>query len=512
MDENFFQEDARVSADELPGMAPVGPDSVWAIAGRHYDRSGFHRFFWGDHNRKAWTTPVKVPVLRLQELYGGLTIEKKGGGFQTTSFTLQDSLGRLYALRSLDKNPVSVVPPFWRRTFVANVLRDQTSASNPYAALVVPVLAAATGVYHSNPRIFYVDKQDTSFGPYAPEVQGKLFLLQEKFESTADLSPAHGTTVDFEDSDKAFQQRYARNNYRFNQKAFARARLLDVLLGDWDRHKRQWEWAVEKNGSEFTFTPIPKDRDQVFMKMDDGLVPAIATSKFLVRKFHSFDEEINDVKAYLINAQFMDERLLNELSLQDWLQIAGDMQRQLTDAVIMQAIRRLPPPIYRQYGAQTIRNLKSRRDQLPKVAKEIYLLLAEHVAIAGTDEDEFFALNRLSDAQTEVTVYRGKSASPHTSPLYHRVFNRDETERITLYGLPGDDTFTVRGNVRQGILLEIYGGRGEDTIADSSSVGGLRKMTRIYDTKRGNNLSFGTEARDMTSRDVREFAYDREGN
>ncbi len=510
--EDFFQDDAMVSASEMENASTTGPDSVWAIAGRHYDRSAFHRFFWGDHNRKAWTTPVKVPVFRLNSLYGGLKVVKKGGGFQTTSFTLQDSLGRLYALRSLDKNPVSVVPPFWRKTFVANVLRDQTSASNPYGALVVPVLAEAAGVYHASPRLFYIPKNDTSFGVFAPEVQGKLFLLQEKFESRADLTPAFSNISDFADSDKALRHRYTQNNYRFNQQAFARARLLDVFLGDWDRHKGQWEWAEQKNGADHVYYPIPKDRDQVFMKMDDGLIPAIATSKYVVRKFHTFNGKLDDVQAYMINGKFVDARLLNELSLSEWSGIAKKLQADLTDEVIERAVHRLPAPIYKQMGEQIIQNLKSRRASLSKAAEEMYRIMAKEVTIAGTDAEERFVVDRLSDAQTTVTVFRIEAKNGLPTPYYHRIFNRAETKKITLYGLAGDDTFVVKGKAKRGIMVNIFGGLGEDTIADSSAVTGWKSMTRIYDTARGNKLYFGTEAKDMTTRDVRVHAYDREGN
>lgn len=511
-DEDFFQEYALATEDELEGKAPAGPDSVWVVAGRHYDRSAFHRFFWGDHNRALWTTPVKLPVLKLDSIMGGLEVVEKGGGFQTTSFELQDSAGRLYALRSVDKDPVEVVSPFWRKTFVGNVLRDQTSAANPYGAVIVPVLAEAVGVHHTNPQLYYVPRTDTGFGAYAPDVRGKVFMLEEKYKKPADITSDFDKAVDFIGSDKALRLRFESNTHHFAQKEFARARLLDLLVGDWDRHKGQWEWAVRKEGLDTYFVPIPKDRDQVFLEMGGGLIPSIATSKFLVRKLHSFDDDFSDVKAYMINAAFLDERLLNKLTLREWQQIAGDMQAQLTDEVIERAVRQLPKPIYSLTGESIAYNLKSRRDLLSKAAAEMYKILAEEVTVAGSDDAEHFLVKRLDDNRTEVTVRRPASAQIPAKQLYHRVFYRTETERITLYGLAADDFFVVKGIVDDAIPLHIYGGLGEDIIADSSSVSGLKKMTRIYDTERGNEIFFGTEAQDRTTRDVRVHAYDREGN
>jgi hypothetical protein len=511
-DNDFFQKDALATADELNEIKEVGKDSVWIIPGRHYDRSAFHRFVWGDHNRDIWTIPVKLPVFNLHTTKGGLMVVKKGGGFQTTSFELVDSTGRVYALRSIDKDPIHVVSKFWQPTFVSNVLRDQTSAGNPYGALVVPLLAEAIGVPHSSPSLYYISASDTSFKEFAPLVQGKVFLLEDKFEDKADITPQFNGISDFEDSDDALRKRFSNNTYHFDQRAFARARLLDMLLGDWDRHKGQWDWAVRKQGNDTYFLPIPKDRDQVFFKMHNGLIPTIATSKIMARKFHSFDHDFSDVKAYMINAHFIDKRLLNELTREDWLQIAKEMQRLLTDEVIAKAVKQLPQPVYAKIGEKITYNLKSRRNLLLKAADKAYSTLAKEVTITGSDKEEHFLIKRLDDNRTEVIVINPASNKAPAKKIYQRVFNRNDTEQIILHGLADEDKFTVTGNVNQAIRIKIYGGLGADKIVDRSSVKGWKKYTEIYDTERGNEIEFGTEAKDKTTRDVRVHAFDREGN
>ncbi|WP_299759708.1 hypothetical protein [uncultured Pontibacter sp.] len=512
-DEDFFQHDALATEAELDGKAAAGPDSAWVIAGRHYDRSGFHRFFWGDHNRKLWVAPVHLPVLQLDSLYGGLTVVKKGGGYQTTSFELKDEAGRLYALRSIDKDPRHVVSKFWQGTFVTNILRDQTTASNPFGALVVPVLAEAVGIYHTNPKLYYVAANDATFGEYSPDVQGKVFMLEEKYETPADITPAFASDViNFEESEDALRKRFSRNTNHFNQKAFARARLLDLLLGDWDRHKGQWDWAVTTQGTDTIYQPIPKDRDQVFLKMKDGFIPFIATSKLLARKFHTFDHDFSDVKAYMINAEFLDKRLLHELSLEDWQGIATQMQQQLSDKVIEQAVQQLPTPIYSLIGQEMTGNLKSRRNLLPEAAAKMYNILAKRVTVPGSDAEEVFSVARVDDEQVQVIVTRPASGALPAKTIYQRTFKRGETEEIILHGLAGDDTFILTGNVQESILVKIYGGLGEDEITDKSSVSGWKKYTQVYDTERGNEIIFGKETKDMTTDDVRVHAYDREGN
>lgn len=510
-DDDFFQHDALSS--EMQNMeAAASQDSAWVTVGRHYDRNVFHRFFWGGHHRALWAVPVKLPVFKLNEVKGGLKVVDIGGGYQTTSFELQDSTGRRYALRSLDKDPVHVVSKFWQKTFVANILRDQTSAANPFGALVVPLLAEAVGVYHSNPQLYYISTSDNSFGRYAPAVQGKVFMLEEKYESTSDITSSFKGVSDFEDSEDVLQLRFKTNTHHVNQRAFARARLLDLLIGDWDRHKGQWEWAITKIGADTYYEPIPKDRDQVFLKMNDGLIPYIATNKLLARKFHSFDSDFSDVKAYMINAEFVDARFLNEVSHEHWQQIARRMQQQLTDQVIEEAVRQLPQPVYTLIGEKIEFNLKSRRDKLPEAASKMYKILAKQVIIPGSDEVEHFRVHRLDDARVEVTVMRPATSTLPAKQLFYRVFNRHETQLIILRGLAGKDKFIITGNVQESIPMKVYGGLGEDKVIDSSVVKGWKKYTLVYDTSRGNEIIFGPETKDMTTDDVRVHAFDREGN
>jgi len=48
--------------------------------------------------------------------------------------------------------------------------------------------------------------------------------------------------------------------------------MLDLLIGDWDRHEDQWRWKVEKTKKKNIYSPIPRDRDQVFY-ISTGLFP-----------------------------------------------------------------------------------------------------------------------------------------------------------------------------------------------------------------------------------------------
>ena len=74
------------------------PEQEIVVAGG-YQASNFIRIFAGDHWRNLWITPLKVPVLNLENYAGGLIPTEKGGGMQTLSLKFIGADGRKYKLR-----------------------------------------------------------------------------------------------------------------------------------------------------------------------------------------------------------------------------------------------------------------------------------------------------------------------------------------------------------------------------------------------------------------------------
>ncbi|WP_018477199.1 hypothetical protein [Pontibacter roseus] len=509
---NFFTPTPITDAEQYERLKQTNPsdvDSVTIQAGRHYKRSGLHTFFWGKHYRDVWAAPVKVEVFDMTRTRGGLSIEKLGGGMQTTSLTLADKDGFTYALRSLDKDPLAVLPPLWRKSFVTNVLRDQTSAINPYAALVLPPMAEAAGIPHSTPQLVYVLPSDTTFGEHQDKFQDGVYLIEEKYNDEKSIpDQLTGEAKDIASSKKMLKNRFGDDDHFINQKAFAKARLFDILINDWDRHEGQWEWAVAEEGGNTIYSPIPKDRDNAFFQFDDGIIPWLFSRKWAIRKFESFDKEYKDVYALMINSQFIDARAMTELNSEDFQELARELQAALTDEVIERSVRQFPDSVHRLVGPSTVQKLKNRRDLLPEAAREFYLNLAKDALVIGTDKEDKFEVKRLNGEETSVTVYR----LDDDKQVYHRVFKRSETKQITLHGLAEDDEFEVSGEVDRGIKVVIVGGRGEDKIEDTSRVRkGWSRHTIVYDTSRGNEIEFGPETKDKTTHKVKVHAFDREG-
>ncbi|WP_246000377.1 hypothetical protein [Pontibacter diazotrophicus] len=461
-------------------QAPTTIDSVTVQAGSHYARGFLYKVLWGARHRKSWIIPVTVPVLRVDTVKGGLEIEKIGGGMQTINVTMVGSDKMTYSLRTVDKRPEIDLPFPLRKTFISDLVLDQTSALHPYADLVVAPLAIAAKIPQASPMLVYVKPNEEKLGEHKELLSDKLYMLEEKYNDKRALVGDLQEAYDIVGTKKMLKHRYGHNNYAIDQLAFAKARLLDLLIGDRDRHEGQWEWAVYEESGDHVYRPIPKDRDNAFYLFGNGLFSWVVSRRWAFRKYHSFSGKYKDVKALMIKSEDLDARALPQVTAQQFDSLARDMQRSLTDEIIEQAVQRLPDAVYRLEGESLAGKIKSRRNNLDKAAREFYEVLAKEVLVIGTDESERFEVVRLNDEETEVTVRRKADGNL----TYHRVFYRGETKEIELHGLGGSDEFDLQGQVRKGIKVIIVDEESEDNIRDISRVSGWKNKV-VYNSKPG---------------------------
>ena len=465
---HYFQPDARIGPGSTAAL-PATADSVLATAGRQYNaHSGVYYWFWGRHYRRVWAAPARVPVLRLPTAApGGLVPGKSGGGYQSISMTLNGTNGREYALRAIDKEPSKTLPKVLRHSFVLNVVRDATSAAIPYGAFTVPPLAQAAGVPHTRPRLVYVRADETGLESMSGRFQGKLALLEEKYTALASRTPDLAGATAFLGSEAMLKQVYADPTHGIDQPAFLRARLLDVWLGDWDRHERQWQWAAfEEPGGRVRYQGIPKDRDQVYFRFDDGLIPWLAARPFIAPQFHTFRADYGYLPGLVHQARFIDQRALSQMTRADFQRLAADLQRRLPDTLIERALRRLPPAVFALEGPRLGAALRARRQTLPRAAAAFYLLLARRPVVGGTAQPERFVVHRYTDSTTVNVFSTGlKQPGAGDSLRFRRTYFTCETHSISLYGLGGNDVFELEttGPGRP-MALVIYGGPGHDRL------------------------------------------------
>ncbi|RYZ25119.1 MAG: hypothetical protein EOO10_19115, partial [Chitinophagaceae bacterium] len=308
-----------------------------------------------------------------------------------------------------------------------------------------------------------------------------------------------------EDTEDMMEALLKSSKYQIAQKEFARARLLDMIVGDFDRHADQWKWGMKKEGDQVIFSPIPTDRDQALSTHNGfllNLVIRMAQLKFLQR----FDDDIPNVKALVTINRVLDRLATNQMTLAQWQAEATALEAALRDNVIDAAVANLPPEIEAFRGKEIASKLKSRRTHLQEYATKWYGVLAEHSEVVGTQGNEYFEINHLGSQGSEVKIFdidkKGQKAS---SPFYSRTFKPGETDEIRLYGLSGNDVYKVTGDLDRSIKMRIIGGIDKDSVIDESPKAGHNRF-HIYDNE--GNYYAGENAKQHISPDTSINRYD----
>ncbi len=171
-----------------------GPENTTTLpAGAQYERSGFYQKLWGKHYRKEWTTPVQVPHLYLDTAMGGLVPYQTGGATQTKTLRLRGPGNKEYVLRSVDKSYGTALPEIYKNTFIENLVNDQVSSMHPYAAVTIPSMAKAAGIYHTEPIIRFVPRQP-ALGEFNDAYGDKLYLLEQRPDENWEDAPNLGNS------------------------------------------------------------------------------------------------------------------------------------------------------------------------------------------------------------------------------------------------------------------------------------------------------------------------------
>ena len=317
------------------------------------------KIFFGSNYRKEWATVVRVPVFDIRKT--NFRIAELGGGQQTTSLELIDEKNREWVLRSVDKN-VKPASRFTNNKIVRYIVQDHVSGSYPYAGLSVPEISHAAGVPAGEQYLFFVP-DDSVFGEYRSVVANKVFMLVNK-------QPAEEKGIT---TAEMLEKLQADKKCSVAAKEYLKARLIDWLVADWDRHDEQWRWVERKTVSGISFYVVPQDRDQAFYR-SNGLLIKIVGSFFLPH-VDKFNNDAKSIKQLSKKSWALDKQLLGSLSKTDWETIINEFQKNLSDDVLVSAIRKQPPEIFAIRGNELIEKLKSRRNGLLEPAMQYYSFL-----------------------------------------------------------------------------------------------------------------------------------------
>jgi len=468
--------------------------TVKAQASNRYRANKSRTKWMGENYRAEWEQEIEVPVFDLTKERGGLEILQRGGGRQTLSLRLRDSLDREYSLRSIEKFPEQALPEPFRNTFAEELVQDQISAAHPYGAVVVPYLAHAAGIYHTNPKVVFIP-DDPRFGVYRKDFANQVMLFEERADGSGEGLEFFGSPEKMISSTKLLEQLAKDNDNKVDQEFFLRSRLFDMWIGDWDRHDDQWRWAEFDSKKGKTYRPIPRDRDQAFF-VNEGRIPRFISKPWLLFQFEGFNNKIRRPSGLMFSGRYIDRMFLTTLSREQWIAVADSLSAALTDNAIESAIKQWPDSIYKLHGDEIISKLKSRRKTLREDALKHYLFLTKEVEVVGSDKRELFEITRKENGDLSVNVFKLDKDSKMGKLIYEREFLKNETQEVRAYGLGGDDKFVIRGP-KNGMKVRIIGGKGNDQVEV-----GRDKEVFLYDVKNEITLSGGANVIDRTSDDA----------
>ena len=454
-------------------------------------KSGFHKYIWGERYRSYYGTKVNAPTVNLDTLFGGLTPTRKGGGHQSKSLQLMNINGKRYVMRAIRKSATVYLQAMafkdqyiegqFDGTVTESILQDFYTGSHPYAPFVTGDLSDAVNLYHTNPVLYFVPKQN-ALAAFNEDFGDELYMIEEHVSDGHGNLKSFGNSNKIESTDDLMKKLRKDEKYVVDDEMFLRARLFDMVIGDWDRHVDQWRWAEFKESDKVVYRPIPRDRDQAFSIMGDGALMNLATRIVPPLKLmEGFNDDVRNIKGFNFSPFSLDMMLLNETTKKQWEEQVAFIQKNLTDAVMDNAFEAFPKEVQDERVKEIKRVLKERLKNLPEIANKYYKALNKTPLVRGTDKDDMFEIERMPNGNTKLTVSRIKNGNKGAI-IHQKTYNSEDTKEIWMYGLDDEDVFKVTGEGDSFIKLRLVGGQNTDTYTIENG-----KKVKIYDYKSKKN-------------------------
>lgn len=521
---NFFSADAsdqkRLFTKEIPRERTTKIElegATWKDLGDTHSasiytpeetrKSQVHRLLWGEHYREIYSTQIEVPVLLLDTVGGGLKPIKEGGGQQSRSIRFINENENEYTLRALRKSPTQYIqadllPTTFvgdriDNTFPQRLVQDYFTTSHPYAKFALDNFEEALDLPHIKPQIFYVPRQP-ALEIHNDEYGNELYELQAHAGSENKSFAQFGKPQEILSTFDLLEELRENPEAKVDQKEYLKARLFDMLIGDWDRHQDNWRWAEHEDNEGMLYVPIPRDRDQSFSTYDSPLIHLIKLAEPRLRKMQTFDEDIDNVKWFNWPGYPLDLQILFNSNWEDWEEQVNIIQETITDDQIKTAFAELPQAVQDQSIQEIKKKLKGRRDNLMNIARRYFEHMQEFTVITGTDEDEKFEITRRANGSTQIVQFSDKKE------IFRHTYSSEETKEIWLYGMAGEDVFRVTGSGDAPVILRVLGGPGKD-IYDFQN----KKKVKLYDFKHEDNeiIQSGSRRLLTDSYEINNFHY-----
>jgi hypothetical protein len=457
------------------------------VAGAEYSNaSATWRFFFGDNWRSVWAQEIEAPVLDLSTYAGGLTPYKSGGN-QTRTLHMKGGDGRHYVFRSIAKSVQQSLGPDLEHTAVGGMIQDQTSANHPSSPTMADIVQNAVGVLHPSPTLV-VMPDDARLGEFRKQYAGLIGHIEIKPDDVEKGVEQFAHADKIQDADKLLENLEASTTYRFDSRAYLKARLVDAIMGDFDRGADQWDFARYDTGDIRTYAPIARDRDWAFMRSNGALMRKV---RAIYAKIGSYDPENEKLKSITFMTHEFDRSHLVALPWSTWDSVAAEIRTSLTDAVIDAVVAAQPAAYAKESSDRIRRGLTARRNGLHELAREFFEMVNREADVFAADENERADITQNADGSLTVRITRigdNGNTLANEAPAFERTFRPNETHELRVYMEEGNDVVMVHGNGPAVIKLRVTGGAGDDIMTDSTTAR-TGQHVEFYDATGSNRVT-----------------------
>ena len=170
--------------------------------------------------------------------------------------------------------------PRSRPNLGGGVIKERASSTPPDRGVVAAELLEIAGILHVTPVVM-VMPDDPALGEYREQFAGMLGSLEVRANENRNMEIAFSGALSITASDKLYERINRSPSHRINREQFLKARLVDLFIGDRDRHRDNWRWAnmsePVSDNDPVIWEPISRDHDHAFEDIR-GLIPRIASN------------------------------------------------------------------------------------------------------------------------------------------------------------------------------------------------------------------------------------------
>ncbi|MDR2955722.1 MAG: hypothetical protein LBV43_11635 [Prevotella sp.] len=423
--------------------------------GKYEEHKSFYNWMWGDHYRKLYYDSVTVKSVSFDSIFRSMSVRKQIPNLH--ALILQDKSSEFYMLKPLGGSSSFLeskfFTDFYRRddfkdTYLDEFLQEAYTIIHPYIFTVSERLAKSAGLGIEEPSIFYMSGSNNKADTISERRE-----VSDRLISISQLSEVDTVTV-INNIDSLMWELHENSLATVDRKIYIKARLFDMLIGDWNKIPENWYWIPSYKGDSVIYRPQSLDRSHAFSRVD-GVFFKELLNMLGVGFITNYENRLKDIKKFNKLSYALDIALTQNSTIEDWVGQAQLLMEELTDEVIDNAFLKLPLEMQNEEAEEIKNNLKSRKLRLDNMASKYYLYTQKTPVITGTNRDEKYIVDEDGKGQLRIRIYNKDNGNL----ILDKQYTRQQTKEIWLYGLGGNDEFEIDKKT-SGIPLLIIGGKG----------------------------------------------------